>query len=309
MTFSLTILGSNSAIPTIARNPSSQILNINERLFLIDCAEGTQIQLKKARIKSQRINNIFISHLHGDHYYGLIGLLTSLHLFGRTKELNVYANSELENIINIQLEASKTKLCYPVVYHFLNYNEPEIIYEDKQIIIKSFPLNHSIPTCGFLFTKKDRERGIKKEVITELNIPVSEIINIKNGEDYIDDSGKRYENSYLTKEPTPPCSYAYCSDTGYFEDIIPVIKNVDTLYHEATFMEDKIQNATEKLHSTAMQAATIAKKANAGKLIIGHYSARYKDIQPVLSEAKTIFENSYAAEDGKVFDIENRKQL
>ncbi|MBI9036907.1 MAG: ribonuclease Z [Bacteroidales bacterium] len=305
MTFSVTILGSNSAVPTIARNPSSQLLNINEQLFLIDCAEGTQIQLKKSRIKSQRINNIFISHLHGDHYYGLIGLMTSLHLFGRTKELIIFANSELENIINIQLEASKTKLCYPVVFHSLSYKEPKIIYEDRKIIIKSFALNHSVPTCGFLFTIKNRERGIKKEIITELNIPVSEIINIKNGKDYVDENGKRYKNSYLTKEPIPPCSYAYCSDTGYFEDIIPVIKNVDTLYHEATFMEDRIQNANEKLHSTAIQAANIAKKANAGKLIIGHYSARYKDLQPILSEAKSVFENSFAAEDGKVFDIEN----
>ncbi len=305
MTFSVTILGCNSAIPTISRNPSSQLLNINEQLFLIDCAEGTQVQLKKSRIKNHRINNIFISHLHGDHYFGLIGLMTSFHLFGRTNELHVFANSDLEKIINIQLEVSKTKLCYPVVYHYLRHDESEIIFEDNISCIKSFPLNHSIPTCGFLFSEKRNQRSIKKEIITELNIPISELINIKKGNDYIDENGKVYKNSYLTVECKPQLSYAYCSDTGYYENILPVIKNVDTLYHEATFMEDKIQGASEKLHSTARQAATIAKKASAGKLIIGHYSARYKNLQPILSEAKTVFENTHTAEDGKVFNIEN----
>ena len=305
MSFSVTILGCNSAIPTVSRNPSSQLLNISERLYLIDCAEGTQVQLKKSRIKLHRINNIFISHLHGDHFFGLIGLMTSFHLFGRTKELNIYANSELEKILNIQLEVSKTKLCYPVVYHCLNYDEPKIIFEDRKICIKSIPLNHSIPTCGFLFTKKNNERSIKKEILAELNIPISELINIKKGDDYVDKNGRVYKNSYLTKGPKSSQSYAYCSDTGYYENILSVIQGVDILYHETTFMEDKIQSANEKLHSTAIQAATIAKKANAGKLIIGHYSARYKTLHPILSEAKTVFENSFTAEDGKVFNIED----
>ncbi len=303
MTFSVTILGSGSAIPIANRHLSAQILNVNERLFLIDCGEGTQLQLRKYNIKFQRINNIFISHLHGDHYFGLICLLNTMHLLGRTNELHLYAFSELKQIIDIQLKASNTKLSYPLIFHSLKCDVSKIIFEDDRLSVKTIILNHGIPDCGFLFKEKKHERNIKKDVLNEINIPFTEFSKIKNGEDYIDDNGKVYKNAVLTIEPPKPRSYAYCSDTKYFEPIVEQIKNVDLLYHEATFMEDKKINAEQRFHSTAKQSAEIAKKANANKLVIGHFSARYKDLNLLLKEAKSIFSNTFLAEDGKKFDI------
>jgi ribonuclease Z len=303
MTFSVTILGSGSAMPIANRHLSAQILNVNEHLFLIDCGEGTQLQLRKYHIKFQRINNIFISHLHGDHYFGLICLLTTMHLLGRTNELHLYAFPELKQIIDIQLKASNTKLSYPLIFHLLKCDISEIIFEDDRLFVETIILNHGIPDCGFLFREKKHERNMKKNVLNKLNIPFTEFGKIKKGEDYTDDNGRLYKNADITIEPPKPRSYAYCSDTKYFEPVVEQIKDVDLLYHEATFMEEKKTVAAQRFHSTAKQAGKIAKKANVRKLIIGHFSARYKDLNLLLEEAKKVFSNTFLAEDGKIFDI------
>ena len=303
MIFKVTILGSNSAIPTLKRNPTAQLVNHNERLFLVDCAEGTQVQLRKSKIRIQRINHIFISHLHGDHFFGLIGLISSMHLLGRKKELHVFAPPQLEGIINIQLEASQTELKYPLIFHSINPDVNEKIFENDKISVNTIPLNHRIPTCGFLFKEKKFSKKLKKEVINNLNIPVSEYVKIKNGEDFIDSEGRLYKNDELADPPASPRSYAYCSDTAYHEPVIPIIKNADLLYHETTFMDDMAAVAAEKYHSTTIEAATIATKANVKKLIIGHFSNRYDDTELMLEEAKSVFKNTEIACDGKVFQV------
>lgn len=301
--FSVTILGCNSAIPTIKRNPTSQLVNHNERFFLIDCAEGTQLQLRKNRIKAQRINHVFISHLHGDHFFGLIGLISTMHLLGRNKELHVYAPSPLEEILNLQLKASQTELVYPLSFHPINPDSVDIIYEDERLTVTTIPLDHRIPTCGFLFKEKAGKRKLKKEVISSLDIPVKEFINLKNGADFTDSNGKVIKNNKLTDDPYPIRSYAFCSDTGYNESIIPIIKNSDLLYHEATFTQDKVEVAREKYHSTSVDAATIAKKAEVKKLIIGHFSTRYESSEQLVKEARAVFKNTSAASDGKTIHI------
>lgn len=303
MTFSVTILGSNSALPTLTRNPSAQVLNVNERLFLIDCAEGTQLQFLKYKIKFQRINHIFISHLHGDHYFGLMGLLFSYHLLGRENELNIYSSSELEDIINAFIEAADASINYPIKFHSLVPNKSEVILYDDLISVRSFPLKHSIPTWGFVFREKKREKNIRKDFVLKEDIPDIFFNRIKQGEDYINPDGKVYKNSEITYDPPKPRSYAYCSDTRYHEPVIPVIKDVDLLYHEATFMEDMVSIAAQKLHSTAKQAAIIASKANVKQLIIGHFSARYEKLDELLQEAKNVFDNCKLADDGKVFKV------
>lgn len=303
MTFTVTILGSNSAIPTLKRNPSSQVVNHNEHFFLVDCAEGTQLQLRRNHIKLQRINHIFISHLHGDHFFGLIGLISSMHLLGRARELHVYGPQQLEEIIYIQLRASETELVFPLLFHPVNPETPEIIYENNSLSISTIPLNHRIPTCGFLFAEKPGKRRIRKQVMIDKRIPVARIAEIKEGSDFIDEEGIILKNKDITDDPFTPRAYAYCSDTAYFEAMIPLIKNVDLLYHEATFLNDKAGVAAEKFHSTALEAAMIAKKANAGKLIIGHFSNRYESVGELVAEAKTEFPNVEAAIDGKVISI------
>jgi len=260
MEFSLTVLGSNAAIPANNRNLSAHVLNAHERLFLIDCGEGTQFQLRRYRISFQRIHHIFISHLHGDHFFGLVGLLNSMHLLGRKSELHLFGPPGLPEIINLQMEASTTMLCYPLTFHQLPMERHELILEQERISVHSFPLKHSIPTCGFLFRETKPPRKV-----------------------------------------TVPRSYAYCSDTGYSEEIIPIVRNVGMLYHEATFLNDLAAVAAEKLHSTALEAAMIASKASVGKLLIGHFSARYEDPEPLVAEARSVFPESYPAEEGKTY--------
>jgi len=262
MTFSVTVLGSSSAVPTLTRNPSAHLLNADERLFLLDCAEGTQVRLRQQHVHFQRIRHIFITHLHGDHYYGLIGFLTTLHLLGRKEELHIHAHPALQQIIDIQLDASQTLLQYDLHYHSLNFSGYDIVYEDDRIIGHSFPLRHSIPTCGFIFREKVK----------------------------------------LRRQPDKR-SYAYCTDTAYDETIIPYISGAGLLYHETTFLHSMARAATEKMHSTAFEAATIAAKAGVKKLLIGHYSARYDDLQPLLDEARSVFPGTLLAEDGLSLDV------
>jgi len=304
MSFKLTILGCSSATPTLYRHSSAQVLNVNERLFLIDCGEGAQIQMRKFKIKFQRIDHIFISHLHGDHYLGLMGLLFTFHLLGRTKEVHLYSDPDLKEIIDMQLEISKTTLLYPLIFHALESTISKTIYSDDLISILTIPLDHRIPTVGFLFKENSKDKKIKKEAIAKLDIPVEEYDKIKKGADFKDKkTGRVYKSSELTTEGAKPVSYAYCSDTGYTESYIPLIKGVDLLYHEATFLHDKVKNAREKFHCTCIDAATIALKAEVKQLMIGHYSARYDDLSPLLEEAKSVFDNTILSEEGMIYDI------
>ena len=308
MVFKVTILGSNSAIPTIKRNPTAQIVNHNEHLYLVDCAEGTQVQLRRNRIKMQRINHIFISHLHGDHFFGLIGLISSMHLLGRNKDLHIYGPPKLEDILNLQLEASLTELCYKMIFHPINPDAHDLIYEDANLTIKTIPLEHSIPTCGFLFKEKKGKRKIKKDAISKFEVPKDHMLDLKNGKDFIDKNGNCIKNHQLTDDPFPVRSYAYCSDTGYSEKIIPLVKGVDLLYHEATFTQDFLEIARAKFHSTSIDAATIAKKAHVQKLLIGHFSTRYETVDQLLQESREVFPNTKAVTDGNVYEVEYKQE-
>ena len=260
MTFELIILGSSSALPTSTRHPTAQLLNVDEHFFLIDCGEATQMQLRKYKLKFQRINHIFISHLHGDHYLGLMGLLSTMHLLGRKNEIHIYAPPGLKEIIDVQYKYAKTGFNYNLAFHFLKMDEPEILFEDEKLTVETILMNHKIPCWGFVFREKSKSSK----------------------------SGR---------------SFAYCSDTCYDESIIEKIKGVDVLYHEATYMQNMLVRAKETFHSTTIEAGTIAKKAEVKKLIIGHYSARYKDLEPLLEETKSVFENTVLAVEGEKYLI------
>ena len=304
MSFTLTVLGCSSATPTLYRHSSAQVLNVNERLFLIDCGEGVQMQMRRFKIKFQRIDHIFISHLHGDHYLGLVGLLFTLHLLGRRKELHVYANQNLKNILDLQFKVSETTLLYPLIFHNIDDKKTAVIFEDDSLLVQTIPLEHRIPTTGFLFKEKLKKRKIRKELIEKCAIPIEAYENLINGADFTDiSSAKVYKSNELTIEPPKPISFAYCSDTGFTESYIPLIKNVDFLYNEATFLHDKVTHAREKFHCTCKDAATIALKAEVGKLMIGHFSARYEDLTPLLLEAQSVFKNTVLAEEGVTYNI------
>lgn len=306
MSFILTILGSNSALPTSKRFSSAHVLNVHERFYLIDCGEGAQIQLRKNKLSLSKINNIFISHLHGDHYYGLFGLISTFSLLGRTNDLHIYTHLGLEKKINIVF--SESELNFKIIYHKLNSDEPEIIYEDKVLTVKSFPLKHRIKTCGFLFKEKSKHRNIIKDYIEEYKISIKDIVKIKSGADYITSDGETIPNKELTIPPYKPRSYAYCSDTKYNEDIIPVIKNTDILYHEATFDSQNQELADDTWHSTSTDAAKIAEKANVKKLLIGHFSARYKTLDKHLEQARCIFTNTFAVNDNEQYSVKQVRE-
>lgn len=303
MPFELTILGSSSALPTSERYPTAQVLNLLGRFFLIDCGEGTQIQLRRKKIGFSKIKHIFISHLHGDHYFGLIGLISTMNLLGIKSEVHIYSPSELKNLIQAQLDFIKGEMKVRLIFHPLNFKKPQKIYSDKRVEISSFPVKHSISTCGFLFKEIQKQPNIKKEAIEEFNIPIAQIKEIKNGAHYTTENGDIILNEKLTTPPPLPRSYAFCTDTAYHEPIVEVIKEVDLLYHEATFPEEMKDFANKTLHSTAMDAARIAKLANARKLIIGHFSARYNDDSLFETEARKLFKNTVAAKEGKTYRI------
>lgn len=270
---------------------------------MIDCGEGTQIRMRQMDIKTNRLGHIFISHLHGDHVFGLIGLISSFGMLNRTADLYIHSVPELENILRPQLDFFCEGLPFRVIFEPFNPKTHTLIFEDRSVEVYTIPLKHRIASSGFLFREKPHERHIIRDMIDFYKIPVSMIRKIKQGEDFITESGEIIPNEQLTKAADKSISFAYCSDTAYSEKIIPIIQQVDCLYHEATFMEHEAARAKSTLHSTTIQAATIAKKANVGKLIIGHYSARYKDKNDLLEEAKTIFKNTFAAEDMKSFGI------
>jgi len=306
-TFDVTILGCSSATPAFGRNPTSQLVRFSGHYFLVDCGEATQMQLRRFSIKFQRIGHIFISHLHGDHFLGLSGLLSSMHLLGRTEPLHLYAEEGLKDILDATHKHSRTTLQYPIVFHPLNMDKAEVLFEDEGIIIRSMVMKHSIPCCGFLFEEKQGLRKIIKEKIEEYKIPIAQMESIKKGSNFTSSAGKIISNNEISIAPPPPRKYAYCSDTIYNEDILPEISDADLLYHEATFTEDMKDRARQTMHCTAKDAATIALKANVAKLIIGHFSARYKDLNPLLEEAKHVFPNTVLAEEGVEFKVESVK--
>jgi len=304
VSFSLTILGSSSALPTSQRFTSAHALTMHGHSYLIDCGEGSQIRLRQLGISLRRINHIFISHLHGDHYYGLYGLITSLNLLGRKNDLNIYAFPELYQLLNLDRDIfPHEKLDYNINIIPLNNESPQIIYENKNIEVLSIPLRHRIPCCGFVFAEKEKPRKMLKEAILKYNIPIACIKGIKDGNDYICNDGRLISNNLLIESAPPQKKYAYINDTLYTKSVIPYVKYANILYHEATFDEKMIARARQTCHSTAKQAAIIAKESEVEKLIIGHFSARYKELQPLLNEAREIFPETYLAEDGLNFNF------
>jgi ribonuclease Z len=303
MSFSVTILGSSGALPAYDRFPTAQLIEIENRHFLVDAGEGVQMQLMRYQGNLHRISHIFISHLHGDHYLGLMGLLFTMHLLRRTNDLHIYSHPGLDEIITTQLRHSHSATAYKIFFHKLVAGERTVIFEDDGVTVETIPLNHRIPCSGFLFREKIKPRRIVKERLPQ-GLLIRQIANLKKGEDVIDEDGNiLYTNEQLTMAPRKSRSYAFCSDTAYHEAIIDQIKGVDLLYHESTFTEDEALKAIETFHSTAGQAAEIAKRAGVSNLIIGHFSARYKDLDPVLAEAKAVFDPCELAVEGSVFRI------
>ena len=299
----LTILGCYAATPRTITNPTSQVLEIKNRLFLIDCGEGTQVQLRKNKIKFSKINHIFISHLHGDHFYGLIGTISTFALLGRTADLHIYGPKGIKEIITLQLRLSHSWTTYQLFFHELESTESEVVFEDNRVIVKTIPLKHRVYTNGFLFQEKPSERKLNVEAVESYNIHVAYYQKIKNGGNVTLDDGTVIENEKLSFDPIPPLSYAFCSDTVYNEDIIPIIENVDVLYHESTFLESEAPLALKTLHSTAKEAARIALKANAKHLVLGHYSTRYDGLDRFKEEAAEIFPNVLLGDDGVSFEF------
>ncbi|GAB3721812.1 ribonuclease Z [Flavobacterium koreense] len=300
----LTILGCYAATPRTISNPTSQVLEIKNRVFLIDCAEGTQVQLRKSKVKFSKINHIFISHLHGDHFYGLVGLISTFMLLNRESDLTVYGPKGIKEIILLQLRASGSYTGYNLYFHELESNESETIFEDDRVVVKTIPLNHRIYTNGFLFQEKNIERKLNVEAVENYEIDKVYFNKIKYGGDITLDNGTIIPNSELTFDPQVAKNYAFCSDTMYDESIIPLIENVDYLYHESTFLESEAHLSERTMHSTAKQAATIALKAKVKHLILGHYSTRYGNIEYFKTEAQTIFPNVLLADDGREFEME-----
>jgi ribonuclease Z len=301
--FNITILGCGSAMPTTLHNPPSQLVDMNDKLFLIDCGEGTQLQMRRYKTRMSKLHSLFISHLHGDHVFGLPGLLSTLSLLGRTGDLNIYAHKEIDFLLNPILKHFVRNIDFKINLIPINPNGKQLIFENKSIKIYSFPLKHRIATSGFLFEEIKTQRHIIREMIDFYQVPIRQIQAIKDGSGFATSDGTVIENALLTRLGTPPRRYAYCSDTAFSPEIVPHIEGVDLLFHEATFAESEAVRAKETYHSTARQAAEIAKLANVKKLIIGHFSSRYNELDKLLDEAKSVFPNTMLAKEGGVFNV------
>jgi ribonuclease Z len=302
--FELTILGTSAAVPYKDRYLAGQVLNVQSELYLIDCGEGTQFRIKDLGIRKSKINHIFISHLHGDHCFGLFGVLTSMAMSGRTDPLSIYSPSGLKDMIETVFQYTYYQSPFTINFNEINTQIVSQILENQYLTVTAFPLYHRIPTIGFLIKEKPFPLNIIPEKIEQYQIPYSAIKAIKNGGDYHNTEGGIIPNSELTLPPYKPRSYAYCSDTAYNETLVPILEGVDMLYHEATFMHDMADHATETGHSTTIQAATIAQVAGVGQLIIGHYSSRYENLNILLDEAKSVFENTVLGIDGNVYSLD-----
>ena len=307
--FELHILGCGSALPTTRHFPTSQVVNLREKLFMIDCGEGAQVQLRRSRLKFSRLNHIFISHLHGDHCFGLLGLISTFGLLGRTAELHIHSPKGLQELLAPMLTFFCKTLTYNVVFHEFNTKEPEIVYDDRSVTVTTIPLKHRIPCAGFLFEEKQRPNHIIRDMIDFYNVPVFELNRIKNGEDFVTSEGEIIPNSRLTRPSAPGRKYAYCSDTIYRPVIVEQIKNVDLLFHEATFADAEKARAKETFHTTSAQAAQIALAAGVKRLVIGHFSARYEDEQFLLEEAKAIFPQTILGKENLCIELEDNTEL
>ncbi len=299
----LTILGCYAATPRSFTNPSSQVLVINSHKFLIDCGEGTQVELRRNKIKFSRIKHIFISHLHGDHFYGLIGLISTFRLLNRNTELHIYGPKGIKEIITLQLKLANSWTNYPLYFHELESKLPQVIFEDDKVSVTTIPLKHRIYTNGFLFREKPGPRKLLINEACNFNIDVSLYQSLKLGKDVVSEDGELIANELVTAPPDPPKSYAYCSDTVYDPAIVEQIRETTVLYHESTFLEENAELAFPTKHSTARQAATIARDAGVKHLVLGHYSTRYENIDQFRVEALSIFESVELGNDGKVFEF------
>ena len=300
----LTILGCYAATPRSFTNPTAQVLEMQNRNFLIDCGEGTQVQLRRSKVKFSRIERIFISHLHGDHCYGLVGLISTFRLLNRTKDLHVYGPKGIKEIITLQLKLSNSWTNYALYFHELESKEPQLIYEDDKVTVETIPLKHRVYTNGFLFKEKPGDRKLLVNKAAEYNIDVSLYKSLKKGKDVYSEDGKLIRNCLVTADPKPPMSYAFCSDTVFDPSIIPQIAKTSVLYHESTFLDEQMELAEPTKHSTAKQAAFIAREAGVGQLLLGHYSTRYNDLDRFRQEAESIFSQVDLSDDGKVFVFE-----
>ena len=295
--FELHVLGCGSALPTTRHFPTSQIVNVRDKLFMIDCGEGAQLQFRKSRLKFSRLNHIFISHLHGDHCFGLLGLISTFNLLGRTAELHIHSPKGLEDLMIPMLDFFNRQITYKVLFHEFGTKEAAVVYEDRSLTVTTIPLRHRMPCCGFLFAEKPGPNHILRDMIDFYQVPVYELNRIKNGADYVTPEGEVIPNARLTRPSAAPRRYAYCSDTIYLPSVTEQIKGVDLLFHEATFAEDAAPRAKETFHTTASQAARIARDAEVKKLLIGHFSARYDDEQVLLDEARAVFPNTQLAKE------------
>ncbi|OMP30895.1 ribonuclease Z [Mangrovimonas sp. DI 80] len=300
----LTILGCYSATPRANTNPTAQVLEIRNHMFLIDCGEGTQVQLRKNRVKFARIKHIFISHLHGDHFFGLVGLISTFRLLTRETDLHIYGPKGIKEVITLQMKLADSWTNYQLIFHELTSTESELIFEDDVVQVYTIPLDHRVYTNGFLFKEKEGERKLDMNAVLNEDIDVAYYRKLKLGHDILDNKGNLIKNSSVTKPPVPSKSYAFCSDTAYNEKMLPIIEDVTVLYHESTFLEKHGHLAPRTKHSTAIEAATIAKKCNAGTLILGHYSTRYDSLNEFKEEAQTVFNKVLLAEDGKTFNFD-----
>lgn len=295
--FELHILGCGSALPTTRHFATSQVVNLRDKLFMIDCGEGAQMQLRKSRLKFSRLNHIFISHLHGDHCFGLMGLISTFGLLGRTAELHIHSPKGLEELLTPMLNFFCHTLAYKVIFHEFDTRQTSVVYEDRSMTVTTIPLQHRIPCCGFLFAEKARPNHIIRDMVDFYKVPVYELNRIKNGSDYVTPEGEVIANTRLTRPSDPPRKYAYCSDTIFRPEIVEQLSGVDLLFHEATFAESELARAKETYHTTAAQAARIALEAGVRQLVIGHFSACYEDESILLKEASAVFPNTILAKE------------
>ena len=301
--FKIHILGCGSALPTLHHYASAQVVEMRGKQFMIDCGEGTQMQLRRSRIRFTKLSAVFITHLHGDHCFGLIGMISTFGLLGRTAKLDVYAPKELEHMLQEQMRMFCHNFDYEVAFHAVDTRKQQVVYEDRSLTVESIPLEHRMPCCGYLFKEKATLPHIRRDMIDFYQIPVSQINNIKAGSDWITAEGETVSNSKLVETADQPRSYAGCSDTRYIPTLHERIRGVTALYHESTYGEDNLLMAEKYYHSTARQAALVARDAGAGKLLLGHYSSRYEDENVLLNEAKQVFENSFLCDEQMVFEL------
>ena len=301
--FRVHILGCGSALPTLRHNASSQVVEVRDKVFMLDCAEGTQMQLRRSRVRFTKLSHVFITHLHGDHCFGLIGMISTFGLVGRTATLHIHAPKELGPMLNDQLAFFTHDLGFDVVFHPVDTKHRTVAYEDRSVKVETIPLEHRMPCCGYLISEKPTLPHIRPEMMKCFEVPMSQVNNIKNGADWITPDGEVIPNERLVRPPDPVRSYAYMTDTRYIPTLHEELKGVNTLYHESTYGEDRLSSAEKYCHSTARQAALVARDAGVGKLLLGHYSSRYDDEKVLLSEAKNVFENCFLTNEMDVFDV------